>query len=234
MPPVRQSKSVRVVTWQQRVFYDFLRIVVWLFFGILYRTRYFGRNHLPESGPVLVVSNHQSHFDPPLIAAGLRRRMNFLARKSLFKFKPFAWLIDFLDAIPLEVDGIGFEGIKESLKRLRNGEMILIFPEGARTWDGEIAPYRQGALTLAVRSKATILPTAIDGCFDAWPRTNRFPWLLGADPIRVVYGKPITLEMYQHLTEEDLHELVDERVSELFESIRIKQKPGGVTKTKKR
>ena len=219
-----KSKSGRIISWQKRVFYYCLRLPVLLFFGIFFRVRFFGRNHLPESGPVLVVSNHQSHFDPPLIAAGLRRRLNFLARKSLFKFKPFGWLIDMLDAIPLEIDGIGFEGIKESLKRLRNGEIILIFPEGARTWDGEIVPYLKGALTLGFRSKATILPTAIDGCFDAWPRMNRIPWLFGAGPIRVVHGEPMSFDAYQHLTEEELHQHVAERVAKLFESIRIKKK----------
>ncbi|MDR0871547.1 MAG: 1-acyl-sn-glycerol-3-phosphate acyltransferase [Planctomycetaceae bacterium] len=208
---------MRSLTWQKRLFYYLIRIPVNLFFRLFYRTRYFGYNNMPENGALLVVCNHQSHYDPPLIAAGLRRRMNFLARKTLFKFKPFAALIDLLDAIPLEINGIGFEGIKESLKRLRNGEVLLLFPEGARTFDGKMAPFREGALTLAQRSKAAILPAALDGCFSAFPRTHRFPFLFGR--FRVIYGQPIYYDEFKDLTEPELREFVRRRIEELFGKI---------------
>ncbi len=217
---VPTKRPGRVISWQKRLAYWLLRTPTMLFFMIFYRVRFYGRNNLPESGPVLVFSNHQSHFDPPLLGAGLRRRLNYLARKSLFKFKPFAKIIDLLDAIPLDIDGIGFEGVKESLKRLKNGEMILIFPEGARTWDGEIGPFKQGATTLALRGKAAILPTAIDGCFDAWPRMNKLPWCWGK--IRVVFGEPIFYDDFKDLSEEELSRLVETKIHELFERIRIK------------
>ena len=66
-------------------------------------------------GGVLVVSNHQSHLDPPLIGIGCPRRMNYLARDTLFRFAPFAWLIRSVDAIPIDREGIGLGGIKEAL-----------------------------------------------------------------------------------------------------------------------
>ena len=211
----------RKIPWSKRLFYWLLRPVVNLYFMIFYRVRFFGGNNMPTEGGVVVVSNHQSHFDPPLIAAGLRRNLNFLARKSLFKFKPFAWLIDMLDAIPLDIDGIGFEGIKASLKRLRGGEMVLVFPEGARCWDGEIAAFKEGALTLAQRSKSAILPMAIDGCFAAWPRTNKAPHPFGR--IRVLYGEPIFYEDFKNLSEEELRHLVEKRVHELFAEVKMKR-----------
>ena len=191
-----------------------MRFLLNLFFRIVYRARFHGQNNLPESGAVVLISNHQSHYDPPLLAIALRRRLNFLARKSLFKFKPFAWLIDMLDAIPLDIDGIGFAGIKESLKRLRGGEIILVFPEGGRTWDGKIAPFLTGSLTLAQRTKSTILPAAICGCYEAFPRTRKFPILWGN--FRVVYGKPIFYEEIAHLTEEELRHLCEAKVAELY------------------
>ena len=202
------------ISWKKRLFYYYVRILVNLFFMTFYGVRYYGRNNLPVSGGVILISNHQSHFDPPLLAAGLSRRLNFLARKSLFRFKPFAWLIDMLDAIPLDIEGIGFAGIKESFKRLRNGEIILVFPEGARTWDGEIAHFLQGSLVLAQRTKSTILPAAISGCYEAFPRTQKFPTLWGR--IRVVYGKSIPYEEIEHLTEEELRHLCETKVAELY------------------
>ena len=199
---------------KKRLFYYLARFPVNLFFMIFYGVRFYGRNNLPESGGVVLISNHQSHFDPPLIAAGLRRRLNFLARKSLFKFKPFAWLIDMLDAIPLDKEGIGFAGIMESLKRLKNGEAILVMPEGERTWDGEIAPFLPGSLVLAQRTKSAILPVAISGCYEAFPRTKRFPKLWGR--FRVVYGKPLLYEEIKDLTEEELRRLCEIKVAELY------------------
>jgi len=86
---------------------------------------------------VLVVSNHQSHFDPPLVGIGCWRQMNFVARESLMTFRPFGWLIRSIGAIPIDRDGIGLSGIKESLKLLKRGEMVLIFPEGTRTPPGQ-------------------------------------------------------------------------------------------------
>ena len=206
---------MRRISWQKRFFYNFWYVLSNLFFRLFYGARYYGQNNLPESGSVILISNHQSHYDPPLLAVGLRRRLNFLARKSLFKFKPFAWTIGMLDAIPLETDGIGFAGIKESFKRLKNGEIILVFPEGARTWDGNIAPFLQGSLVLAQRTKSAILPAALCGAFEAFPRTKKYPRLWGR--IRIVYGQLIPYEATQDLTEEELRHLCETRVAELFQ-----------------
>jgi len=199
---------------KKRLFYYLARIPLNLFFMICYGVRFYGRNNLPESGAVVVIANHQSHFDPPLIAIGLRRRLNFLARKTLFKFKPFGWLIDMLDAIPLDKDGIGFAGIMESLKRLKNGEAILVMPEGERTWDGTISPFMPGSLVLAQRTKSAILPAAISGCFEAFPRTQKYPKLWGR--FRVVFGKPLLYEEIKDLTEEELRHLCETKVAELY------------------
>ena len=122
-------------------------IPAWLIYltGILaYGVRYSGRANIPKTGAVLVVSNHQSHLDPTLVGAGCDRRMNYLARETLFHFAPLRWLIRSLDAIPIDRDGLGLNGIKESLRRLKRGEMVLIFPEGTRTRDGDVAPFRPG------------------------------------------------------------------------------------------
>ena len=192
---------------------------------VFYRVRFYGYNNLPESGPVVVISNHQSHYDPPLIGTGLHRRLNFLARKTLFKFKPFAWAIDVLDAIPLDIDGFGFAGIKESIKRLKNGEIILVFPEGGRTWDGNIAPFLQGSLTLAQRTKSAILPMAICGCYEVFPRTKMFPKPWGK--IRVVYGKVIPYEEIKDLSEEELRRMCETRIAELYQEALNKCNSGG-------
>jgi 1-acyl-sn-glycerol-3-phosphate acyltransferase len=182
---------------------------VWLFWAAGYWVRYTGRENIPPEGAVLVAPNHQSFLDPPLVGAGCPRRMNYLARKSLFHFFPFRWLIDSLDAIPLDTEGIGFGGMKETLRRLRRGEMVLVFPEGSRTWDGEVGPFQPGFTTLAVRGRAAILPVAIEGAFEVWPRSEKLPRL---GVVHVHYGVPIPAEDVRRQSEEDVIAEVRRRV----------------------
>jgi len=171
-----------------RIWYQTLKAGCQLAAVLAYRVRHSGMENIPAEGGVLVVSNHQSFLDPPLVGMGSPRRMNYLARETLFRFGPFRWLIRSLDAIAIDREGLGLSGMKEALRRLKRGEMVLIFPEGTRTPDGEIAPFLPGFTALAVRSRAAILPVAIEGACDAWPRGWKLPRL---GRIRVHYGQPI-------------------------------------------
>jgi 1-acyl-sn-glycerol-3-phosphate acyltransferase len=193
-----------------RLWYWSLQRVLYLVGVLLYGVRCSGRENIPSEGAVLVVSNHQSHFDPPLVGMACLRRMNYLARDTLYRFAPLGWLIHSLDAIPIDREGLGLGGIKESLRRLKRGEMVLIFPEGTRSRDGEIARFRPGFTVLASRSGAYILPVAIEGAYSAWPRWRRFPRPFGK--IHVHYGVPLRPEQLQGRDERELVEEVERRV----------------------
>jgi 1-acyl-sn-glycerol-3-phosphate acyltransferase len=182
-----------------------------------FRIRYSGVENIPSAGGVLVVSNHQSHLDPPLVGSGCPRRMNFLARESLFRFPPFGRLIYSVGAIPLDREGVGLSGIKESLKRLKHGEVLLVFPEGTRTPDGEIKPFKPGFTTLAVRSKSAIVPVAVEGAYRAWPKRAKFP---RPRVVNVHFGPPILLKEYENLEERALAALVETRVRECQAELR--------------
>jgi 1-acyl-sn-glycerol-3-phosphate acyltransferase len=182
-----------------------------------YRVRYSGLHNIPKSGGVLVVSNHQSHFDPPLVGIGCPRQMNYLARETLFAFGPFGWLLHSVGAIPIDRDGLGLGGIKAALKCLKHGEMVLIFPEGTRSRDGEISKFRPGFTTLAVRAKASILPVAVEGAFAAWPRWQKLPRL---GRIRVRFGKPLSPADFEGMDDRDLVAEVERRVRQCQAEIR--------------
>jgi 1-acyl-sn-glycerol-3-phosphate acyltransferase len=192
-----------------RLWYSFLRMLVQIAAVLLFGVRHSGRKNIPSEGGVLVVPNHQSHLDPPLVGMGCQRHMNYLARKTLFDFTPFAWLIKSINAIPIDREGFGIAGIKESLRRLKRGEMVLIFPEGTRTPDGQVKQFRPGFTSLAVRSRAAILPVGIAGAFQCWPKTRTFP---RPGKIRVHYGRPILPQEYEGLNEQELVNLVENRV----------------------
>jgi len=175
----------------------------------LFQIRCSGHQHVPAEGGVLVCSNHQSYLDPILLGLGFRRHCNYLARDTLFRFGPFARLIAFVDAIPLDREGGGLRGLKETLKRLKRGEMVLIFPEGTRCHDGNISPLKPGFLVLARRSGAALLPMALDGAFAAWPRRA---WIPRPGVVRVCIGEAISAERAKTLSDAQLLAEVESRI----------------------
>jgi 1-acyl-sn-glycerol-3-phosphate acyltransferase len=122
-----------------------------------------------------------------------------------------AWLMGSLGAIPFDREGSGLSGLKESLRQLKRGEMVLVFPEGTRSGDGELGPLRPGFTALAVRSQAAILPVAIEGAFQAWPRWRKFP---GRGTIRIHFGRPILPAEIAACEERKLAAEVEQRLRE--------------------
>jgi 1-acyl-sn-glycerol-3-phosphate acyltransferase len=173
-----------------------------------------GRQHIPAAGPVLLIANHQSFLDPLLVGLGTRRHLCYLARKTLFKKPVFTWLIRMLNAVPVDQEGIGKEGIKTILNQLHKGQAVVVFPEGERTHDGQVQPLRPGIHLLIKRTQAPIVPVGIAGAFDAWSRWRRFPlpaplfWPGCRATLAVVVGKPLEArplaEMTRHQALEEL------------------------------
>ena len=175
-------------------FFNFCRMVVHAIFIVIYRRRREGLENVPKSGGVLLVANHQSFFDPPLIGGALTTRdTDFLARGGLFKFKPFAWLISTLNATPIK-QGAGDTGaMKEVIKRLNEHKAVIVFPEGSRSDDGKVQPFERGISVLLKRAKCVVVPVGIAGVYEVWPRHRSLPRVF-AKPVAIVYGDPITTE----------------------------------------
>jgi 1-acyl-sn-glycerol-3-phosphate acyltransferase len=193
----------------KHLWYEFLRFVFRVTAVVVFQIRVFGRENVPKRGGALVVSNHQSHLDPILVGLACDRRLNFVARDTLFGFAPFRWLIYSLDAIPIDREGIGLGGLKESLRRLKDGEMLVIFPEGTRTQSGNVGELKPGFLALARRAKVPLLPVAVDGAYDSWPRRNLLPQ---PAMIYVCLGQPLDPEEMSCLNDTALLAEVDRRI----------------------
>ncbi len=193
----------------QRLAYRGLRVVTRLTLVTVFAVRYKGRENIPDQGGGLICANHQSFFDPPLIGSGFNRRLNYLARKTLFRFFPFRWLIEFFDAIPIDREGSGLSGLKETLRRLKRGEFVLIFPEGTRSHDGQVSPLKPGFVAMARRSRVPLLPVGLDGAYDAWPRRVRFP---RRARIHVCVGPPLEPEIFASLSDAQLVAELERRI----------------------
>jgi 1-acyl-sn-glycerol-3-phosphate acyltransferase len=165
----------------------------WMAFGAAFRTlfglRVIGREHLITEGPVLVASNHQSFLDPPLIGCLYDSEMCFLARKTLFRGIT-KWLYREWNAIPVDQERPDMASLKTIIRKLKEGWRVVVFPEGARTLDGNLGPAAPGIGLIAAKSGAVIQPIRIRGAREALPRGSarvRFA------RITVTIGEPIRL-----------------------------------------
>lgn len=148
-----------------------------------------GKDNTLVDGGVIVASNHISYLDPPLIAAVLPRRATFMARKGLFNI-PLLGLFIRHYAFPVDREKTLPSTIKEAVKRLKNGELLVIFPEGRRSKTGELLEGKPGIGMIASLSKVPIVPTLIIGSNKALPVGGR--WLKRAK-ISIIFDSPIVL-----------------------------------------
>jgi 1-acyl-sn-glycerol-3-phosphate acyltransferase len=160
-------------------------------YAMYFRWRVFGAENVPLSGGVILASNHASFLDPPLVGAGLRRDINYLARESLFRYPGIGSLLRSWNAVPVDRDGGGAAGLREILNRLLAGGGIILFPEGTRTPDGKLQPARSGIGLTVIKSEVPVIPVRTFGTFEAFGRDHKFP-----RPVRVAvkYGRPMKFE----------------------------------------
>ena len=171
--------------------YHLSRLLAKLFFGF----RIIHRERVIQTGPVILATNHQSFFDPPLAGNAADRAIYFLAKKSLMDAPILGWLLPKLNVIPVNLEGGDRSALKALIRVLSAGECALVFPEGTRTPDGNLQPAEPGLGLVIAKTRAPVVPMRIFGAFDAWPIGGKIR--LGPK-ITVVVGQPI------HFTESDL------------------------------
>ncbi|MDB6081043.1 MAG: plsC [Chlamydiia bacterium] len=183
------------------VFYRLSQFCFRSFFQIFYRHQVIFPEGVLYPEAAIIAPNHVSFFDPPLMAASWPNDVHFFARKSLFKNPLLNLLISGLNAHPVG-SGNDLTSIKLACKLLEEGKKILIFPEGTRSDDGSLIPFKRGVGMLALRAKVAIIPTYIHGTFEVWPKGKRFPHLFFRGKTACIFGKPIFPDEL-HLTTPD-------------------------------
>lgn len=135
-----------------------------------FRLRVSGTEHVPHEGPALIVSNHQSILDPPVIGGAAPRQIYFMAKAELFRIPLFGRLIKALNARPVRREGADARALKDAARLLEEGKALLVFPEGTRSLDGSLAEAKPGVGMLAVMSGAPVVPTYVSGTLEALPK----------------------------------------------------------------
>lgn len=221
--PGRPGRS-RVSDWAARrlseAWYQAVRRACWMICAIIFRIRVSGRENIPAEGAFILASNHQSFLDPVFCGVSLKRRLTFVARDSLFRFKPFAWLIGSLNAVPIGRDKPNVSAMKAIITRLRQGEGVCLFPEATRTHDGRISSLKPGFGLLCRRAKAAVVPVLIDGAFECWPRHRK---IFSPGAITLCFGKVIPPEQTRTMTNEQLADYLTHTLRQMQHDCRLKQ-----------
>jgi 1-acyl-sn-glycerol-3-phosphate acyltransferase len=189
------------------IHYQFTGLFFKLGFGITVE----GREHVPKGG-CLLVANHASFLDPNAIGWACGRECHFLARKSLFKKPLMNWFLRSVNVTPIDQERPDMSGLRNIIKLLQSGNIVLIFPEGTRTPDGNLQPGQPGTGMVAVKAGVPILPARIYGSFEALPRHRS---KIHRHPLRVVFGPPFTLSPGELTTKDKtLYARIAERMME--------------------
>jgi len=167
--------------------YWLARAVLQPFFHVYFRLSRIGREHVPQSGPVIFAANHRSFLDPFVIATMARRPLYFMAKEELFYRRPVAWILNALGAFPIERGASDVEAMATAGEILARGDGVLIFPEGTRIRPGALARPKRGVGRLALQSGAPVVPIAVIGT-----EAIRCGWRIRPHKVRIRAGRPLT------------------------------------------
>ncbi len=169
-------------TWILALF----RFVFTVFFGM--KVEKVGR--IPDTGPVIVIANHASTWDPPLAACASERPMHFMAKEELFHMPVFSFVLPRIRVFPVKRGTADRKAIKTALEVLYRGDILALFPEGTRSKDGVLADAEPGAAMFALRTKTPVVPVALVNSHRILKKGDRFPRLT----VRV--GHPVDLSEF--------------------------------------
>ena len=188
--------------------FHLVRLFSLTFFKFFHSFRTSGTDNLPP-GPLILAPNHASYLDPPATGCGLFRVTYYLARHTLFKPPIASWLLPSIGSIPVNQNSPGPSSLKNIFEVFKNKGTLVLFPEGQRTFDGNLRKAEPGIGMIAARANVPVVPVHIIGSREAMPRNGRWhPFR----PIRVVYGKPMRFSG-DPKSREDFQKFADEIMS---------------------
>jgi 1-acyl-sn-glycerol-3-phosphate acyltransferase len=153
-----------------------------------FRGRVYGLENVPQRGPLVVVANHASDFDPPLLSCCVRRPVSYMAKEELFHVPVLKQAIALYGAYPVKRGSADRSAIRAAIHQLEQGWAVGIFLSGTRTPDGRIPEAKLGAAMIASKVQAPLLPVSLWGTEAILPKGSRFPRPV---PITVRIGQPI-------------------------------------------
>lgn len=192
----------------------FLRVIIEFVFKIYYiivhRMKVEGRENIPQDEPVIFCANHKSFLDPPLIKITAKRNMYFLAKIELARNPILKFLGWVFEVMYVKNDEKDINAIKGSLKHLKKGDCIALFPEGTRNGLAKGEKVRDGAAFFAIRGGAKVVPIGISGKMKPFTK------------LTIRYGEPLDYSSYKKAEDEKkaLEEVTEDLMSHILELVK--------------
>ena len=184
--------------------YGLLRIIFTFIYSVIFPTTVKGKENIPKEGAVILAANHLSNWDPPLVGTFIPRHLAYMAKEELFKVPILKNILENVHTFPVKRGA-------SALQMLEAKECICMFPEGTRSKDGKLHKGAPGVALIAAKSKATVIPVAIQGTFKLRPFRK----------ITLIYGKPMTFEA-EKVDKENLQEFTEKIMQEIASMLKIK------------
>lgn len=179
--------------------------LLFAFCKIVFRVKKVGEENIKKQGAYIMCANHQSNWDPPILVACTKRKMYIMAKAELFKNNFIKWLAKKCCVFPVKRGKMDIESMKFSLKVLKEGEILMLFPEGTRKGMQKNGKAQNGAAFMALRTGVPVIPVGIQGKMKPFHK------------VKLNYGKPLDFSKYQ--TNKPEKEILDKVSKEIMESI---------------
>lgn len=195
--------------------YAVVKVILRVLFTVILRMRVEGTENIPKEGPLVIASNHLSLLDPPVIGTAATRKVHFMAKQELF-VPILGDIYKILGAFPVRRGGADRAAIKHGIEILQSSQVLAIFPEGTRSKTGKLGKAEPGALMMASKAMATIVPCCVIGT--DFQRQGRI-W----PKVTVRFGKPMYFPADAVVNKELLHNMTEDlmqRIAQLQEGVR--------------
>jgi 1-acyl-sn-glycerol-3-phosphate acyltransferase len=197
-----------------------LRFTTTWLIDLLFQTKGYGLENIPEAGPFVVVANHASFLDPYLIGfTSIHRQVGFMAKEELFQVPIFGQIIRYCGAFPVKRGVLDKTAIERFHDFLHSGKPLVVFVEGTRTLTGEQQKAKKGSGMLLYNARVPVIPAYIDGTFHCWPKGKLLP---RPGKTSVTYGSAIFLEnLYQEKAEKITYEKIADKIMESIARLKL-------------
>ncbi len=186
-----------------------VRSAIYAYCKVVHRAEIIGKENIPEKEAFIFCGNHRNYLDPPLMVATVGRHIRFMAKEELRKNPFFAFLGVVFDGIYVKRDSKDVTALKTTLKALKNGESIALFPEGTRNGLEKGEKAKDGAAFFALKTGTRVLPVGISGGLKKFEK------------VKIVYGKPLDLSKYREMykNKETEKEALEEATKVIMDAI---------------
>ncbi len=160
------------------------KVIYYGFYKIVYRIKKVNEKNIPKEGAYIICANHVNMLDALAVVCGCKRKVRFICKESMFKNKALCWALKLADTIPLNREKNDIESMKRSLKALKNGDILGVFPEGTRKGMEKNLKAKSGAAFFSLKTGTKVIPLGIQGSFKPFTK------------VKLIFGEPLDFSEY--------------------------------------